>query len=1554
VTEALLEESAARWAQSLAWLPGTKVSQHFAERLQSLRQKLQTILAAAQTVFRECSLDYDSRCWLHENLRSLRATLSELEEAEAEGGLARLPHVRMPRRMIAPRVIAVAEDLLASTGYRFSPAAFSAYLKAFQHTTVLHLGELWGLVPALKLVLLERAAGLVLPEAGGSCPPQQAKVGLAGGPADRLSSLGQVRPFDPLPEKEDSGKRHILEITLCLRSLDEIKQTSWKELLEPLIAFDEVLRRDPAQVYTRMDSASRENYREAVVQLAGHSDCSEIEIAGCALELAQESLRSPASDPRLARRQAHIGYYLLAEGREALCLRAGVRLPWHERGQAFLRRYPDEFYLAGIELLTLGFVLGVLWWANLESLWGALFAAAVVVLPCSQAAVEIMNYLATSWLHPRPHPKLDFRAGIPDDCTTMVVVPALLINEKQVRQLVRGLEVRYVGNMSANLHFALLTDLADSAEQPREDDPLVELCGELIRELNRKYPARPAAVSRETVRYRRAESVEVAGSPFHPHAGAGTFAMFHRHRVYNPREGVWMGWERKRGKLLDFNKLVLGQSDSFPYKVGDLSILPRIRYVLTLDADTELPRGSAQRLIGTLAHPLCQAIVDERRNIVTRGYGILQPRVGVSVQSVAQSRLASIYSGRTGFDVYTRATSDVYQDLYGEGSFVGKGLYEVGTMHRVLDHRFPRNSILSHDLIEGAYLRAGLISDIELIDRYPSHYSAHTQRRHRWMRGDWQIAEWLFAKVRDESGRRVPNPISLISRWKILDNLRRSMVEPAMVALFLLGWTVLPGSPLYWTLVALGVLLLPPLVQFAAGLVRAAVRGGGFAAVRGACGTLATAIVSLLLTLVFLLHGALVCTDAIWRSLYRRLISRQRLLEWETAAEAELGSGKRTPVDLYLTITPLLALAAAMVVFLVRRPALPLALPILCLWGCSPLISSWLDRPPGSMRHASSPNDELFLRRLALRTWRYFAQWSTEEHNWLVPDNVQESPEKVAARVSPTNIGLLLNARQAAWKLGYLTAPEFVEQTRRTLDTMARLSTFRGHLKNWYDTRTLAPLESFVSSVDSGNLAASLIALQNGCLTMLGQPVLSSALLEGYGDVCWDLLKSRALSRRRWRAFCQSEGRPLLERLPALDRALPGSGRGSETVESEWSRAQLRERRQAIQAMIGDYAPWLLPQFEAVRSRLGGSFAADAEGLTWGKLPAYIRNLCVRLEEALLHLGPEVESERETYRHLLDLLAAAQRRSLILVQELRRIAADAERWWTNMDFRFLFDRRRQFLSIGYTIQTATLHGGGYDLLASEARMAYFIAIAKGDLPQDVWLRLGRKMVPAKGGAALVSWTGTMFEYLMPALWMRTYPDTLLHSSMAAAVREQRAYAARRHVPWGISESGYSELDDLGNYHYHAFGVPSLALAEGGPQRLVIAPYATVLALAVDAAAALKNLRRMARLRWFGPCGFYEAADIEAAPGGPRAERAPIVRSWMAHHQGMSLLSLANSLHHGVVQEWFHAEPRVEATELLLQERPPVYPFRKGIRHKPSSEERLRRDIAAGDELALAG
>jgi cyclic beta-1,2-glucan synthetase len=1457
-----IRENAEALSKLLAWNPSVHTSHFFSARWNGMAAVLRPTLEEVNESPRKPTEPDDLR-WLRENLVLLWAELWNTRNAFKLH--RRLPHVRTPSGATIPRAAAVAEAYLHVVEFQFSESSFMAYLDAFQKTTVLKFRELWAVLPSLELVLLEQVA---------------------------------IRARKFLKNSEP------VSLGICVRSLRDINQLHWKEVLEPQIAFDQVLRQDPAGAYPKMDFESRNFYRERLVKLAERSDFTEVEVAFEALTLAKRAQNQKLDDPRLAERESHIGYYLVGEGVSQLCAAIGFRPSLIQRIRKFLRSHPDEFYLPGIEVLTFAIMSAIvlLLTSRFTSPGLILFSMLVLLLPCSQSAVQLMNYLTTALLRPEILPKLDFAKGIPADCTSLVAVPALLLNPKQVRRLVQNLEVRYLGNRDPNLHFALLTDLPDSPVPSHEDDPLVDLCANLIKGLNEKYSG----------------------------GQQGMFLQLHRHRVYNPREKVWMGWERKRGKLMDLNKLLRGNYDSFPVKAGDLSVLSHVRFVITLDADTELPRGSAHRLVGTLAHPLNQAIIDSEKNVVVAGYGVLQPRVRVSVQSASASHLANIYSGQTGFDIYTRAVSDVYQDLYGEGIFAGKGIYEVETVHRVLEHRFPQNALLSHDLIEGAYARVGLVTDTEVIEDYPSHYSAYNRRKHRWLRGDWQITSWLFSRVPDESGRRVPNPISLVSQWKIFDNLRRSLVEPATFLLFILGWLVLPGSPRNWTIATICVLVVPVWFEFLFTLVRSAAEKK-MAVAREALSTLFVTNVSVLLSLTFLAHQTLVSLDAVVRTLVRRLFTRQRLLEWETAAEAEVGRGKRTPVDIYLNWMPLVAVVLGIIVYYARHAALPSALPILVLWGASKLVSLWLDLPPQSSRMEASEKDKSFLRRAALRTWRYFAEFSTEEHNWLIPDNVQEEPYSVAARISPTNVGFLLNARQVACELGYLTVPEFSELTAKTLATMRRMTRHRGHLYNWYDTRTLKALPpKFVSSVDSGNLVASLWTLEQGCEYLLDQPILRPQMAQGFLDYLRILTDLRAFPKRLFSKLetkaADKDWPKTLLRFPlsSLERISTDDPNPQYNDDVKWFAIQASQRLHQLRQIIVRYMPWLLPDFAELRQ--DAALKLPAEDVALKDLPDVLDKLTLRLETALDE--PASTAPREGYigqvKRLLSLVSGARMDCVRLMQELQALSADAERFADQMEFRFLWNARRKLLSIGLEADNDQVHTACYDLLASEARIATFVAIAKDEIPQETWFLLARAHNIAFGRSVLVSWTGTMFEYLMPAIWMHTYLGTLLDRSRHGAVAAQQQYTAPKRIPWGISECAYAKRDDAGNYSYNAFGVPQLAIFHGDVEGLVISPYSTFLALTTEARASLENLRRMANEGWFSTYGFYEAADFTASRESRWRHSHEVVRCWMAHHQGMSLLSMVNFLADGIVQDWFHSHPRVQSTELLLHEKPVNY------------------------------
>jgi cyclic beta-1,2-glucan synthetase len=1461
-----LRAAATQLGATLSWLPGASASDALATRCRTLLTAFKNLFASVEPAFQNDPSSEDL-LWLRNNSQQMmsaaRLVANDLEP------LRTLPMVS-DKSAIVPRVLAIAQACLAEAGTGLTKTQFTEFCLAFEETIPLEYHEIGALVPALKLVVLETIA-----ERGGEIVKDPTRKSSTGKSSESKLPQGVV-PY--------------------IRVLQHVTQTSWKDELESLIPFDAILREDPAGAYPVMTLESRNVYRESVARLAQRSDRTEMEVAKKALSLARQAQKRSYSDPRIELRESHIGYYLTAEGLTQLSQRVGYHPPAGERFRAFLRKHPDEFLLGGITVLTLAIVTVAVWLLTPVTTPAPLVLLALLILlfPSSQAAVQLMNYLTTNLLPATTLPKLDFSEGVPDDCVTMVAIPTLLLSEDQVHRLIEELEVRYLGNHDRNIHFAMVSDLPDAHRPAPEDNALVSLCSKLITELNERYAAKKA----------------------------GTFFHFHRHRVYNPRERGWMGWERKRGKLLDLNQLLRGHYDSFPVKIGDLSLLPSVRFVITLDSDTELPRGSAHRMIGALAHPLNQAIVDPVNNIVVGGYGILQPRVGISVQCTARSRLAAIFAGETGLDPYTRAISDVYQDLYGEGSFAGKGIYEVDTMFRVLYGRFPRNSLLSHDLIEGAYARVGLTTDIIVIEDYPSHYSAYNRRKHRWLRGDWQIVDWLTDRVPDESGARVANPISLVSRWKILDNLRRSLVEPTTFGLLLFGWFVM-GHPVLWTLATIGILFVPGWVEFAFGITRA-IAARNLSGAREPFSNLFAANFTVLLTLTLLAHQTLLSLDAVARALVRHLITRERLLEWETAAEAELGK-RQTTIDRYLDWMPFLAIALGLLIWRTRPQSLPAAVPILLLWVFSKRLAVWLNASPIEAPEEITASDTRLLRRAALHIWRYFAEFSNEEHHWLIPDNVQDNPRKIAASVSPTNVGLLLNARQAAEEFGYLTVPEFVELTGKTLDTLNGLPKYRGHLMNWYDTHTLEPKPPFfISSVDSGNLVASLWTLQQGCFEHLHRPLFSSALADGFVDYLRTLVQLRALPKRAMVRFeAQLREKDWLTSLvnfpeEALDEKNPRTRDAATASDISWFREQAHGRIHQLRDAVQGFMPWRLPEFADLREKLRAEAKDVDDTLPLERLPDLIDEMENRVEGTIQSAQ---NGHRSLGQQLKEMLPAARENALQLIETLKRKGRQARDLGNDMDFSFLLDKQRQLLSVGFDAQSEELVPYCYDLLATEPRTAVFVAIAKEDVPQDCWFRLDRPFTRDHGRPVLMSWTGTMFEYLMPSIWMRSYPNTLLDRAAVAAVRSQQEYATEKGILWGISESACARRNEAGDYHYEAFGVPNLALQKNESEPLIVSPYSSFLALNVDRKGTLANLQRMNSLGWFGSYGFYEAADYSIPRrrfGGPRYE---LVQQWMVHHQGMSLLALANFLCDKVVQRWFHADRRVQATELLLQEKP---------------------------------
>ncbi len=1432
-----------------------------------------------------------------------------------------------------PRVYGIVLDIIAHSDAQIDVAPLATFIAAYQTETCLTLGELWAIPIMLRLGLIENLHRIT----EGLARAREAR-NLADIWADRLQRVVEQNPSrlvivvadmaksepaltrsfvaqfsqrlarqgpvlhlarswldhrlseegvsidERVQQEGQSQAADQVSVSHSIASLRLLGSTDWKDFVEGLSVVDQTLRGDPSGAYRSMDFHTRDGYRHAVEALSRHSRIPEGEVAGHAVRMAAEAaLLSGPGD-----RSAHVGFYLVDDGRRALWRAVRVRWPWRTRLENLLTRWPVASYSGAVLLATLAATWAAWAWVRSpgEAVWRLALWALAVAAGSSRMAVALVNWCSMLLIRPGRIPRLDFGKGIDPDCATLVAVPSILSSEEGIDRLVETLEIHQLSNRDPNLHFALLTDFRDApSEQMPGDASLLARAREGIERLNAKVPASPA----------------------------GRFFLFHRPRRWNPGEGVWMGYERKRGKLAELNALLRGRGrDRFSEVVGDLGGLSPVRYVLTLDEDTQLPRDAARELAGAMAHPLNRPVFDAATGVVTKGYGILQPRIGVSLPGARATWFARLYSGDAGIDPYTREVSDVYQDLFHEGSFIGKGIYEVDAFERALGGRFPENAVLSHDLLEACHARSALVSDVELFEESPSRYNVDASRRRRWIRGDWQICPWLLPRVPAAGSVRTANAIAALGRWKILDNLRRSLVPFALVALVGAGWLLTPQHARLGPMLVVAILLLPGVLSTLVDLLRKPADLPFAPHFWGAAALAWRQLLQAVLALAFMPYDAWVSADAIGRTLVRLLWTRRHLLQWRTSSDA---SGA-APAGLHqfladMWIGPFVALAGLGVLAASRPAGAAWCLPIALLWFLSPAVAWWISRPIRVEPPKLSPDQLAFLGRTARSTWHFFETFASKEENWLPPDNFQEIPSpRVASRTSPTNIGLSLLANLAAADLGYVSAGGAVARTRDTFATLLRMERHRGHFYNWYDTRSLEPLPPrYLSSVDSGNLAGHLLTLGAGLREMSEAPILSPRALAGLRDTA-GVLQALAGADAGLAAIVRGLGASpsglaadyaLLERTAGLAHAVAGAFAARGGAPAEWSAALERDCRGHMEEVLL-FSPWL-----ARRAGEGGPGPAEPaptlrEVSAWAPACA-----------AVLQATPERAAEMER----------AGGRARARIEELGSLADLAEGFAT-MDFQFLFNESRNLFSTGYNVTDRRFDSGFYDLLASEARLCSYVAIALGQAPQDHWFSLGRLLVASRGTPVLVSWSGSMFEYLMPLLVMPSCEKTLLDDTYRSAVLHQISYARSLDLPWGTSESGYNRTDVDLNYQYRAFGVPGLGMKRGLAEDKVIAPYATALALMVAPAEACENLQRLASDGRMGAYGLYEAVDY-TAERLPPDQTSVTIRSFMAHHQAMSLIAMANLSCGNAMQRRFMACPLLRAADLLLQERPPKAP-----------------------------
>lgn len=1484
----------------------------------------------------------------------------------------------------APRAYGIAMELIAHVDGGVDMVNLGAFLASYQSVRPLTIGELWAIPIMLRLALIENLRRVSVRLQSGMRDRTLAQEW-----ADRMAAVVEKKPNDLVMVLADLAKaspplssafvaelvRHLqghgphysfalswLEHRLAehgmkidqlvqiesqqqaadhvsvgnsVTSLRFIGSTDWREFVESQSVVEQTLRGDPAGVYGKMNFGTRDLYRHAVEKIAKRCKYTELDVARAAVQLAAQAAHDPADG-----RKAHVGYYLLDDGRPQLEKAVAVRPSARQSIKEAVRKHPLLVYLGAIASITAGLSAAFGAWASSAGVdpWILAVLALPAVVASSQIAVGIVNWVVTASITPRPLPRMDFSDGIPPEHRTIVVIPTLLTDRKTVSDLLERLEINYVANPEENLHFALLTDFTDAPrESMPDDDALIQLVSEGIAALNQKY---------------QRDRLDV-------------FYLFHRPRKYNARDGIWMGYERKRGKINEFNALLRGKSrECFSQIVGDCEILSRIRYAITLDTDTQLPRETARKMVAAMAHPLNRPQFDPIGCRVVKGYGILQPRVGISIPSASRSWYVKLFAPSSGLDPYTRVVSDVYQDLFGEGSFIGKGIYDIDAFAKA-SACFPEYTILSHDLLESAYARSGLISDVELYEEHPSRHLADARRRHRWIRGDWQIAFWLLPWVPTAQGWS-RNPISALSWWKIFDNLRRSLVPVAMLAVLLAGWLLAPATslPLIATCLVLSIVLTVPLLTTAAEALRVPRDVPLAMHLRSLVPIMVREVSEAFFTLSFLPFEAYLSVDAIVRTLLRMMITRRNLLEWTTFSQVEATlSNRLSGAFAAMWFAPATAVVvAAALLWRAGGDIPPFTLPLLVLWTIAPVFSYVLSRPIAAPRPHITPEQQRTLRKISRMTWRYFEDFVTQEENWLPPDNFQEHPSPmIASRTSPTNIGVALLCNLAAHDFGYCSTASFLHRTRETLATMGRMERYRGHWYNWYETRTLRPLPPlYVSTVDSGNLAIHLAVLRHGLLEAIESTVLPRRAFDGVRDtliVLRDVVQTRIDATQ---ASANSALREIARKVDRLDEEL------THVPETMSAIMVFLQRLSNIASEMAPLAPQEESQIRAWARACERGIAEFSEEIAfmtpwvalppppesmWRTgLPEQVRRLDeVRAQLAALEhaprlrqvaeldrtIAPKVQALLETYERaeghhglearqwlealLRNLSDGAQRaRNRIRAFE---DAAELCNEYTDMDFVFLYDEQRSLFSIGYNVSAHRLDTSYYDLLASEARVSSFFAIAQGQLSQSHWFALSRLLTTTAGSPALLSWSGSMFEYLMPLLVMPIFENTLLAQTAISCVRRQIDYARQRGIPWGISESAFNSWDLHMVYQYRAFGVPGLGLKRGLADDLVIAPYATVMALMVEPEAACKNIERLIADGRLGAYGFYEAVDYTQSRLPPGADSVS-VRTFMGHHQGMSFLSLAYLLLDRPMQRRFSADPNLRATELLLQERIP--------------------------------
>ncbi|MBL4936179.1 cyclic beta 1-2 glucan synthetase [Clostridium sp. YIM B02515] len=1474
--------------------------------------------------------------WMLDNLYLIEKEYKDIKHNMPVSYYKGLPVIKKGILKGYPRIYHLAVELVSHTDGRVEEDSVETFLNAYQSNTMLTMGELWALPIMIRIALIQNISKIacsimfaqeekkradaiaekILNEENDDLLDEKVKELLQ--ISERLNvhfverllkvlrdnGVDNQKAYSWIEEKlefqqttaekmiaDEHQKQTAFQISIgnSITSIRQMGALNWREAFEKLSYVERILRQDPEKIYEAMDFESRDYYRHKIEKLAKRINIEEAIVAKKALECAENC----SSDIDY---EKHIGFYLIDEGVKNLKSALNYREIGHGSTKKITKNKNDIFYIGTIILITVLLCILVLSIVRLENnnISGTIYFICflAVLIPCSEIVISIFNWSINHLSAPRFIPKMEYREGIPEEYSTVVVIPTIINNEERAHDLISDIEVYYLANQEKNLYYALLGDFKDSkSEHEENDNKIVEAALSDIKALNEKYSK---------------DNKDI-------------FFFLNRYRQYNEKEGLWLGWERKRGKLMEFNFLLRGdKSTSYNIISGDIKTLKNVKFVITLDADTELPRDIAKKLVGAMGHVLNRPRIDYKNKRVLRGYGLMQPRVSVGSIAANKTMFSKIFSGETGIDMYTTAVSDVYQDLFCEGIFTGKGIYDVDTFNYMLKDEIPENTVLSHDLLEGSYVRTALVTDVELIDGYPAYYNSSSMRLHRWVRGDWQIIKWITKK----------SILNLISRWKIFDNLRRSLLAPSLIILISLSFWILPRSD-EWIIIALLAIVCPILFDVSEAVV-SPIKG---ISLSGRIGNAKLAIEQLFLIFCFLPYQAYLMVDAVFRTIYRLSISKKHLLEWQTAADVEAGLGKKLK-NFILTMWPasIIALLILMLAFNNSLNSGLLMLPSCFIWGVSPILAYYISK---DIKHrASELNSEQqnILRRLSRKTWAYFDDFVNEENNYLAPDNYQEDPPNGAAhRTSPTNMGMSFTSALSAFDLGYIGILEAAERVDKILTSMENLTRYKGHFYNWYDTITKEPLyPRYISTVDSGNLVGYLMLTSEGLNEYINNPLINREKFIGLCDIL-ELCNEEIEDSADIKEFFSNT----IKDIKASDVNAAAFKR---ILMDVWGKLIEVEK---IKGMQGLY--WISKAKHSVTKYLGEL----QKLLPWSDIiiesPDNMKSLAEKLNmitnsinikefnkeldkifreiELNLNRSSKEKTETEWLEQISMLINNSKTEIDKILNKIDNLRNRLDAMAHSTDFSMLYDKKRQLFAIGYDIEKDSLGNSHYDLLASESRQASFIAIAKGDVEQKHWFRLSRAMTLMGKSKGLVSWSGTMFEYFMPLLIMKNYPDTLLDETYRAVIDGQKRYARDRNVPWGISESAYNTFDPALNYQYKAFGVPGIGLKRGLSNELVISPYSTVMTLQIDREGALNNINRLIDEGMEGKYGFYEAVDYTKERLSKGKKKA-VIKCFMVHHEGMSFMALNNALNKNILQERFHRIPIVKATELLLQERVP--------------------------------